>query len=294
MAYNFIQLNPRLSGLYGIEVTVPGIAARCDLGNLDPQHTGQDSFTASIEAALTIELPPDNALLGTIRRDPDSVGTMAVLEMRRENIDLNPAMERIMKIAASDKFAHGGWPGPQSLPTKENPWPLKSASTEADPRLAAIAAFVSDWQVPIEAAVKGMRVWLLSGEVPVGYQEKVQKEREELIRAIEAGEIKIENREGIAVVQSTHRAGTTIGYSLSPIAVLRNPEFGFGAGPKVVKFTVCQFEAGYVDLKAVFAELSQLEPGWGGSPTIGGSPQGVSSTLTLDQVVEIVRKHLLK
>lgn len=215
MAYNFIQFNPRLSGIFGVEVTVPSIAARCDLGNLDPQHTGQDSFTASIEAALTIELPPDNALIGTIRRDLDAIGTMAVFEMRREGVNLTPAMERITKIAASDKFDHGGWPGLQSLPTKENPWPLKSASTEADPTLAAIAAFVSDWQVPIETAVKGMRVWLLSGVVPAGYEDKIQKERQELIRALEAEEIRIENRKGIAIVESTHRAGTTIGYWLS-------------------------------------------------------------------------------
>ncbi|MDD3006778.1 MAG: hypothetical protein PHX30_04325 [Candidatus Pacebacteria bacterium] len=219
---------------------------------------------------------------------------MAVFEMRREGIDLNPAMERIMKIAASDKFAHGGWPGPQPLPTRENPWPLASASTEADPRLAAIAAFVSDWNVPMDIAVKGMKKWLLSGEVPEGYEEKVQKEREDLIRALESREIQMKNHNGIAVVESTHRAATTIGYSMSPIAVLLNPQFGFGAGPKFIKFTVCQFEAGYVDLKSVFAELSQLEPGWGGSPTIGGSPQGVSSQLDLDTVVEVVRKHLIK
>jgi hypothetical protein len=47
---------------------------------------------------------------------------------------------------------------------------------------------------------------------------------------------------------------------------------------------------GYIDLKAVAQELSQLEQGWGGSPTIIGSPQGKSSTLSREQIFEIVRK----
>jgi hypothetical protein len=52
MSYSFAQLLPeRMKGAamhnaallgelsYGIEVTEPGLAARCGLGNLDPQHT---------------------------------------------------------------------------------------------------------------------------------------------------------------------------------------------------------------------------------------------------------------
>ena len=45
-------------------------------------------------------------------------------------------------------------------------------------------------------------------------------------------------------------------------------------------------------IKSALAELAALEPGWGGSPTIGGSPQGVSSLLTTEQVVEVVARHL--
>jgi hypothetical protein len=48
-----------------------------------------------------------------------------------------------------------------------------------------------------------------------------------------------------------------------------------------------------VDLPAVRDELASLEAGWGGSPTIIGSPQGVDSNLPLETVVAIVAKHLL-
>ena len=37
----------------------------------------------------------------------------------------------------------------------------------------------------------------------------------------------------------------------------------------------------------------EREPGWGGSPTIGGSPQGVSSVIPTDEIVRIVEEHLL-
>lgn len=306
MAYFFKLFDPRpipaageanekifnLGDVYGIEVTVPALAARCVM-NIDPQHIGNNVHTAAIEEAVFAALPPKGSVLATVGADLDSVGSMAILELRSEGVDLSPILRRIEEVAESDKFAHGGWPGPQPLPSREDPWPLKTASAEAAPQLAAIASAIADFKIPFDQRVEWMKVWLLSGEAPAGYEEKVQKEREELIRALESGEIRMEDRNGIAVVVSTHRAGTTIGYSIAPVAVLLNPEFGFGPGPKVKKFTVCQFEVGYVDLKKVFAELSQVESGWGGSLTIGGSPQGVSSALTLGYVAEIVRKHLL-
>ncbi len=58
------------------------------------------------------------------------------------------------------------------------------------------------------------------------------------------------------------------------------------------KFTVCQFTTGYCDLKAVVGELATLEPGWGGSPTIIGSPQGQGSSLSVEEVAEVVARYL--
>jgi len=96
------------------------------------------------------------------------------------------------------------------------------------------------------------------------------------------------------VVESTHRAATSVGYSLAPVVVALNPSFKQGPSEPYKKFTVCQFAfaGGFADIKSVLAELNELEAGWGGSPTIGGSPQGVSSKLTIDEVVAVVEKHL--
>ena len=139
-----------------------------------------------------------------------------------------------------------------------------------------------------------MKTWLLTGEEPAGYRDKWVSERIALAKAIADGTIDAKSAiDGkVARVISTHRAATSIGYCLAPVVVALNPKFQFQGSEPHAKFTICQFTAGYVDLKAALAELAGMEAGWGGSPTIGGSPQGVSSTLTINQVVEVVAKHL--
>ncbi|MEI6650446.1 MAG: hypothetical protein WCL23_03375 [Candidatus Moraniibacteriota bacterium] len=276
--------------VYGIEVTVPALAARC-IANLDPQHTGGDASTAAVEAALTVELPTDDATLATVRADLDAVGAMAVFALRAEGVTLSPETEaRIRSVAAADAFARGNWPGAQPLPTRENPWPA-SGSAEGTRDLAAMAAAVADFKVPIVERVAAMTQWLLTGEESEGYRDQVERERLGLIAAIEAGEVKITRFNLITAVETTHRAATMIGYLSAPVVVALNPAFKLGGGEPHRKFTVCQYAAGYVDLKSVAAELASFEAGWGGSPTIIGSPQGVGSTLTIDDVVMMVERH---
>ena len=159
-----------------------------------------------------------------------------------------------------------------------------------------MAALVSDFKVPLGVRVGLMINWLITGEEPKEYRDRVEKERCELIAAIESGEVKTQVFPGgmIASVETTHRAATMIGYHLAPIVVALNPAFRFAGGEPHRKFTVCQYTAGYADLKAAAAEMSSLwEDGWGGSPTIIGSPQGAGSTLTIDDVVRMVEKHFV-
>lgn len=278
----------------GIEVTIPALAALCGLGNLDPQHAGGDATRAAIEAALTADLPPAGAILATVRPDLDSVGAMAVLRYRAEDGEFEPEMlKRIGLVAAADTFARGSWGGPRALPTTENPWPEAGSASESQP-LAAIAASVSDFKVSLDQRVEWMASWISSGAEPEGYRERVEAERLDLVRALESGGISVTTvAEGrIAVVESTHRAAMTIGYASAPIVVALNPAFRLGGGEPHPKFTVAQYQLGQVDLKAASAELAAFEPGWGGSPTICGSPQGVGSTLTTEQVVSVVSRHL--
>lgn len=301
--YQFTTINPTPAGkdlndklftennVFGIEVTIPQYAGLC-YENLDPQHLGGDADTAAIELAVTCDLPKEGSVLATVRADLDSVGSMAVLAMRADGVSLTPeVLSRVEKIAESDKFARGGWPGVRPLPTKDSLF-----DSELDGDLAAIGAAVSDFKVTLEQRVAWMRGWLMTGAEPDGYRDHVKAEKTDMIQAIESGQIQMNTAADgkIAVVISTHRAGTSLGYMVAPVVVATNPSFSFGGSEPHIKHTICVFEAGkYADIKAALAELNQLEQGWGGSPTIGGSPQGVSSKLSTDQVAEIISKHLL-
>lgn len=304
--YQFATLDPRnipvateandkvfTNPVYGIEVTVPALAKRCTF-NLDPQHSGGDANRAAIEDALTAELPTEGSTLATVRADLDAIGTMAIFNLRTKGESLESAMDRINMVATADKFARGGYSGPKPLPTRSNPWDESSATAESSRPLAAIASAIMDFKVPMSDRVSTMERWLLTGDEPAQYRTQVEKERLDMITAMETGQIKSETRSDgrIAVVESTHRAATSVGYSLAPVVVALNPSFKQGPGDPYKKFTICQFAGGFADIKSALAELATLEVGWGGSPTIGGSPQGVSSTLTIDQVVEVVAKHL--
>jgi len=304
--YQFATLDPRnipaaaeandklfANSVYGIEVTVPALTKRCTF-NLDPQHTGGDASRAAIEDALTIELPAEGSTLATVRADLDAIGSMAVFNLRAKGESLESATDRIAMVATSDKFARGGYTGPKPLPTRDNPWDESSATAESSRPLAATAAAVMDFKVPLADRVATMEKWLLTGEEPKQYRDSVEKERLDMINALETGQIKHETRSNgrIAVVESTHRAATSVGYSLAPVVVALNPSFKQGPSEPYKKFTICQFAGGFADIKSALAELNGLENGWGGSPTIGGSPQGVSSRLTIDEVVAVVEKHL--
>jgi hypothetical protein len=281
--------------VFGIEVTVPSLAARC-VYNLDPQHGSEgDANSSAIEAALTVEIPAERATLVTVRADLDSVGAMAIFNIRAKGEGLESAMDRISMVAAADKFARGGYTGPKPLPTRGSPWDDSSAGAESSRPLAAIAAAVADFKIPLGERVATMEKWLLTGEEPGNYRAQVERERADMIAALESGAIRHEVCAGgcIAVVESTHRAATSVGYALAPVVVALNPSFRLGAGEPHRKFTICAFEASkYADIKSALAELATLEPGWGGSPTIGGSPQGVSSTLSVERVVEVLTKYL--
>jgi hypothetical protein len=287
--------------VFGIEVTVPELAARC-VANIDPQHSGGfQAGLAAIEVALNRDLPADGSILATVKPDVDSVGAMAVLYMRRMGVPITPEMlERIQLIAKADKFDRGDWPGRRPLPTRENPWPEHSGKLPTQ-RLAAITSCVGDFLPSIEERVCSMIDWIMEEDKtfnPDGstarrlthYREVVERERQELITALENDEISYRLVCGgkVAIVVSEHRAATMIGYSLAPVVIAMNPNFRQGLGEPYLKYTICSYSDRPINLANVYSALNELEPGWGGGPTIIGSPQGVSSQLSMHTLVDVV------
>lgn len=142
----------------------------------------------------------------------------------------------------------------------------------------------------------------------------------------------------MAVVHSSHRAATSVGYMSAPVVVATNPEFRFNGSEPHTKVTIAQFEKGYLDMKALEGRLNELEgvaekaaalenvlaelreeewddlaayeieaewdrrvaealsaPAgtWGGSATILGSPQGRSTRLSEEAILDSVRRSVI-
>lgn len=244
VAYDVALLDPRPNAnndklfegadVYGVEVTVPALAARCNLGNLDPQHLGGDHTRAAIEDAVLVALPPASARLVTIRPDLDSLGSMAILNMRQRGEPLSDeVLERVRKIAASDTFAKGGWPGVRPMPSRDNRWP------EGKPELDAMAKLGFDHKVSLADRVRGIEEWIKTGAEPFAYDIAVEKERDELVDALESGAVTVETRGSIALVQGNHRTLLDIGYRSAPIVIALNPAFQLHGGAPHAKYTIC-------------------------------------------------------
>lgn len=261
----------------GVEVTVPALAAALTEGNIDPQHLGSDVTTAAIEVAVTWPLPPVGTTLVTVRPDADAFGTMAVLALREEGVAIDgPLAERVAAIAADDKTSAEWKP---------------SDDLEMVTPLQAVKAVCFDHRRSVDERVSLVRAYLETGAFPgiETVSDRIRTERREHLAV--ASEVRVVN--GVAVVESTSRFAVTAAYGHSDIVVAVNPAFRFQGGDAHRKVTVCQARPRLVDLKAVFAALSEIEPGWGGSPTIGGSPQGVSSAIPVDEIVAIVAANRL-
>jgi hypothetical protein len=138
----------------GVEVSEPELAACCGLGNIDPQHNAGSDTRTAIEAALDWPLPPEGALLVTIRADADAIGAMAVLLLRGANVELGPAARaRIAEIARWDRYELGSWHEWRRL---HPPLPPVARSVDlGGPPLdiAAIAATADDALLPVEDRV---------------------------------------------------------------------------------------------------------------------------------------------
>jgi hypothetical protein len=280
----------------GIEVTEAALAARCGLGNIDPQHGSAaiGSPLSAIEVALTCPLPSREARLVTIRPDLDALGAMALLTMRTDGTDVpDDVVARVRAAGRADRFDYGPWPGPRVVP--DSLTGILHALGEGE--IGAIAAACADEKLPVAERVAVAGEWLRTGDAPSDYVAAARERDAAVWSALERGESTVEPAgPGLAVVKSAVNDTLRLGYFIAPVVVARNPQHAFQTSPEQPllgrKYTVAQWGIGYADLNAAAAELNALEPGWGGSSTIKGSPQGVPSRLGLDSVLAVVRRNM--
>lgn len=273
--------------LFGVEVTDPALAETCGLGNLDPQHTGGDATTAAVEAALIHPLPPSGAVLGTIRPDADAYGAMALLSMRAEGREIGEdARRRLLLIAAEDKFARGSWPGPRPMPLCLEDVDEVGPGPEA---LGALKAQLGQRGLAAGEGVAAVRGWIETGIVAESWVEAARSAARRLWEMLRSGEVRVWAGHGgrVAMVEGAAPGVLRLGYRLAPVVIAE------GLMPKVEgslirKVTIAQYQPGIIDLIAAVRTLNAIEPGWGGSPTIVGSPQGDSTRIRTQEVLRAV------
>lgn len=282
--------------VYGIEFTLPALANLLT-ANIDGQHNATGG-KAAIEIALNCAIPPQVATYAIVRPDADALGAVAVLEIRRNLIHeygddnialLLPEMaERITYIAKHDAFQFGAWPGPRD--------PSTLAKDPSSLLFAALSAICMDFKQSIESRVEKMRTWLETGDCDVLATSRTKIESDN-VKALSDAEI-VEQAAKYVVLKAHTMGATSIGYCYAPVVVIENDAFTFpGVDGTHTKYTICQFQAGkHANLIAVSDALNKIEKSggtWGGSLAIVGSPQGVSSTLTMEQVLSSVRANLI-
>jgi len=274
----------------GVEVTEPALAAACGLGNLDPQHGENSSGVAAITAALRWPIPPAGATLVTIRPDPDAFGAMAVLALRADGAAPGPAARtRIALVARWDAHDHGEWTKwREANPPLSRPADARRAAG-APLAVRALAVFAGDQALTPTARVGCMRRWIGEGLLPADATARAGAAWAATIAAWNDGEIEIVcgGDPRLVILRSRRPHALRLAYAHAPVVVAAG---GARAGRKV---TVAQFEPGWIDLAALRADLAAREPGWGGSPTIIGSPQGAPSALPIELVTDLARARLM-
>ena len=282
-AHNALWLGART---LGVEVTEVDLARRCGLGNIDPQHSGGDVWHAAIEIAIDWQPPPAGAKLVTLRKDADAVGAMAVLTARAAGETFAPdARARIELVAAADRFDHGRWPGPRAMPRSAAE--VDEVGVGEQGLGAMIGGLIG---ADVNHGVAAMRCWLAYGEAPADWLEAARRAATVLFDRLRRGEVRARLFDAldIALVEGAAPGALRLGYRLAPIVIA----IGEVEGRR--KASIAQYDRAWVDLPRVAARLNEMEPGWGGSETIIGSPQGLSSRTPVEACIAAVaacRRH---
>lgn len=287
-----VSLLEQSAPVYGVEFTLPKLAHLLE-ANIDGQHNALGG-KAAIEIALDCAIPPENVTYAVVRADADALGAIAVLEMRRNavlqsSIDAlsDNVCERVVYIAQHDAFQFGEWPGPRNLEML--------VKDSGGLTFSALNALCMDFKTSIHERFEKMCEWLVTGSCAGLNEARAKIERDTVTAASDA---EVVAHEGNVVCLQAHTMGaTSIGYCYAPVVVIFNDQFRFpGIDGEHLKYTICQFQPGkYVDLITAAKTLNEMEQSggtWGGSPAIIGSPQGVSSSLSLDQVLGVVQQFV--
>lgn len=283
------QMKADVFEVIGLEMTVPELAELCDK-NIDPQHT--DGNATQCCAKEVFEKAPqhlgwikgkdsEKVVFVTNRVDVDSVAAYVLADRYLQGVDLG-SKENIEKINEHDAFQGAPWSGPKSIEEAFDP----------ENKVAALASSVKVFMVTPQN-IDDVKSFVDTGEVNETVMNNYRTVQKGIIDRVKSGEIKAEVEGGVAYVETTLPCATNVGYSMAPVVVAINPAMKQGPqGEPFRKVSICQHEAGYVDLNAVKETLNTQEAGWGGSPTFIGSKQGENSGVSTSDIKKTVYANL--
>lgn len=272
--------------VYGIEVTSPALAKRCELGNLDPQHGPGGSIESSaIEAALTAEMPANGSVLATIRPDKDSVGAMAIFKLRANGQGQEIDKSLVEAIGRMDAL------GPQA----RNLEVVQQFSNE----LVASDFVTLGRTQSLDEKIAWMTD-LLTGKVTegviLGFAEEA---RAELEKAKASLSVAVLPGNRVAIVTGNSPRGFEVGYATgTPVVICFAPSFlrpgASESEQPVQKWTVARYSsAAPIDIAGLKAALNTMEPGWGGPADLVASPQGTTSAIPPEKIIAAVLTALI-
>ena len=214
---------------------------------------------------------------------------MAVLGLRAAGTYIDPAMRtRIGIIARADRFDHSVWPGPRPMPRDAKEMDEVGLGEQG---CGALAAGLSDPVLSPSDGVAAARNWIAVGAVPDTWRDRAQGASAALFAAWTLGRVKLSVPDpgGIALVEGFAPGALRFGYRHAPVVVAVDDSPRGDPPAPWRKISVAQWQTGHVDLVSAAALLNVAEPGWGGSPTIVGSPQGRPCHSPLARIMAVLR-----
>ena len=293
----FKELESQGFFLLGIEITDPDIQNAFHM-NIDPQHdpTNKTDIT-SIEYTFnyhdniySIINEFDKVLMATNKPDMDSIGAMSILTLllyKQFHIDGDMIL-RLKAIAKSDRHGRSNWKN-----RKEDHFHFENYNIHGLP--SGLAYMTSDHRIETVQKVRNMIDYLTSGSFDTldKYNHTVMKN---LKRSNKNTDANVVVPKKLVLVTSNYRGAVAYGYKFAATVIAKNNNFVFGIGQTKKhgkKYTIAQYEdSKYIDLNGLVKELNKLEPGWGGSSVIIGSPLDAPSKLDDNTIIELTKQFL--
>lgn len=292
--YHFVVLDARKSDNpkidFGIEITIPELLPE-GVTNLD-HHNENRHLPAAIEQALSCDLPAPGSVIGTVRPDMDSIGAMAVLQLRLKKRPI--PIDYINRIALVDKRE------------VTSIWRWKNMHQNGrlnqrvvDQGVQIPLEIVLDKYLDLRSKVCAMALWLTDGiamkqhiAAAVLRQEKRARSAEEAVsNAIDCGG-------GVALVKRAlgQRVNLTGIYRKVAQVIVSYSDVHLERFSR--KFKIFCRKGVALDWNGLVSDLNAAElsrggkPDWGGHECLIASPRYVDSVLGPEQVVDFVKNRV--